>query len=100
MEAISNSMRKEFEYRVYYLLEKDGVIDGYTQEETELLITRQTDYVIKYGIKDELLAVKFIELSFRYEEMREENFSNTLSALFEDIGDESEKIERLIEHLN
>jgi hypothetical protein len=97
---ISQSMRAEFEKRVFYVLSKDDCTKELTEEDVIQNIHQQTEYLIKYQITTEESALEFLKLSFLHPVMREAFFSEILHNVFLETEDEQEKIDNLVIHLN
>lgn len=99
--AISNSMRDEFEKRVYCVLSKDDSIKYLHKENIKMNIHSQINRAIKYSILSDECVIQFIRLSFMYPVMQEEKFDELSNELFFGCDkNEQEKIEILTTYLS
>ena len=100
LKNISDSMRLEFEKRAFYVLSREDCINGMSEDFVKQNIQKQTDRIVKYGIKDESLAMQFIRLSFEYSELQKEALKDSIHNILLFNEDSIVKIKKLTNYLN
>lgn len=101
LNAISNSMRDEFEKMAYCVLSKDDSTKYLCKDSIKTNIHLQINRAIEYNILSDECVLQFIRLSFRHPVMQEENFDKLSNEIFSDSDkNEQEKIEILGTYLS
>lgn len=99
LERISNSMREEFEKRIYCVLSKEKIINALSENEIKSNISNQLDKAIQYNFTSEEQIFQFIRLSFEYPKLQTENLGRSIHIILSSNDDQNNKIVKLVNHL-